>query len=68
MPLDPAEGTCYTKPVHDFVEDDDDLDQMYKIIVRGKYWINPTADGRIVWDRDSSYTSDSNEELEHWEN
>ena len=22
-PLDPAEGACYTEPVHDYVEDDD---------------------------------------------
>jgi len=26
VPVDPAEGACYTEPVHDFVEDDDDLE------------------------------------------
>ena len=65
VPLDPIEGACYTEPICDFVEDDDDLDQIYKITVRNEYWINPTTNGRIVWDRDSSCTSDSDEELEH---
>lgn len=31
VPLDPIEGRHYTKPVHHFVEDDDDLDRIYKI-------------------------------------
>lgn len=31
VPLDPAEGARYTEPVRDFMEDDDDLDQIYKI-------------------------------------
>jgi len=31
-------------------------------------WINPLADGCIACDRDSSCTSDSDEELEHWKN
>ena len=31
VPLDPAEGVHYTEPVHNFVESDDDLDQIYKI-------------------------------------
>lgn len=26
------------------------------------------TNGRIAWDQESSYTSDSNEELEHWQN
>jgi len=29
--IDPAKGVCYTKHVRDFVEEDDDLDQIYKI-------------------------------------
>lgn len=29
IPLDPAEGSRYTKPVHDY-ENDDDLDCIYK--------------------------------------
>ena len=30
--------------------------------------MNPTADGRISWECDSSSTSDSNEEVECWQN
>lgn len=31
VPLDPAKGARYTELVHDFVECNDDLDQIYKI-------------------------------------
>jgi len=31
VPLDPMEGARYTELVHDYVESDDDLDQIYKI-------------------------------------
>ena len=30
--------------------------------------MNPTADGHIAWDRESSFTSNSDEELEHLQN
>lgn len=30
VPLDPAEGSCYTKPVHNY-ESEDDLDCIYRI-------------------------------------
>ena len=66
VPLDPAEGSRYTEPVRDY-ESDDDVDYIYKIIVRDQYWVNPTADGRIAWDREISCTSDSDEELKHWQ-
>ena len=65
--LDPAEGLHYTKPIHDY-ESDDDLDCIYKITAQEQYWMNPKMDGIITWDRESSYTSDSNEELEGWKN
>lgn len=45
VPLDPAEGARYTEPVHDYVESDNELDQIYKITVRYQDWINPTTDG-----------------------
>lgn len=32
--LDPAEGSRYTEPVHDYEESEDDVDQICKIIVR----------------------------------
>lgn len=66
VPLDLMEGSQYIEPIHDFVEDDDDLDQIYKITMWDKYYINPTTDGWIVWDKDSSCTLDSDEELKHW--
>ena len=65
--LDPTKGSRYTKPVH-YYEEEDDLDQIYKITGCNEYWMNPTANGRIKWDRDSSCTSDLDEELKHWQN
>jgi len=62
IPLDPIEGSCYTKLVHDY-ESDDDLDCIYKITAQDKNYVNPTMDGRITWERKSSYTSDSDEEI-----
>ena len=44
VPLDLVEGSCYTKPVHDY-ESDDDLDCIYKITARDQDWVNPTTDG-----------------------
>jgi len=35
IPLDPAEGSRYTEPVHDY-ESNDDLDCIYKITAREK--------------------------------
>ena len=67
VPLDLAEGSCYIEPVRDY-ESDDDLDHIYKLTVRDQDWVNPTTNGRIAWDRESSCTSHSNEELEHWKN
>lgn len=68
VPLDPVEGSRYTETVRDYEESDYDLDKIYKIMVRDQDWVSPTADGWIAWDCDNSYTSDSDEELEHWQN
>ena len=66
VPSDPAEGPCYTELVHDYEESHDDLDRIYKITTRDQVQINPTADGRISWDYESSYTSDLDEEIKRW--
>lgn len=66
VPLDLVEGPRYTKPVHDYEKSDDDLDQIYKITAQDQDWVNPIAARRIAWDRKSSCTSNSDEELEHW--
>ena len=63
VPLDPVEGLRYTELVRGY-ESDDDLDCIYKIIMRYQDWVNPTVDGRITWDHKSSRTLDSDEELE----
>lgn len=63
VPLDPTEGARYTEPVHD-----DELDFIYHITAQDQDQVNPTADGRISWEHDSSYTSDSDEEIERWQN
>jgi len=64
IPLDPTEGLCYTELVRDY-ESEDDIDCIYKIIARDQDWVNPTVDGWITWERESSYTLDSDEEIEH---
>jgi len=65
IPLDPAEGSRYIDPVHDY-ESDDDLNCIYKITPREQVWVNPTMDGWISWECKSSCTSDSDEEIERW--
>ena len=45
VPLNPAEGSCYTKLVRDFMEDYDDVDNIYKITMQNEEWINLTDDG-----------------------
>ena len=62
--LDPIEGERYTEPVHDD-ESDDELDCIYQITTRDQERVNPTADGRISWEHNSSCTLDSDEEVEH---
>jgi len=66
--LDPVEGVHYTEPTRDYEGSDDELDQIYKITTLDQVWINPRAYGRIAWDWESFFTSDSYEELEHWQN
>lgn len=66
VPLYPAKGPCYIDPVHDHEDCYDDLDQIYKITIRDQHWINLIANGLISRDHEISYTSDLEEELEHW--
>ena len=67
VPLDPAEGARYIELMHND-DSDDDLDCIYRITTREQDWVNLTADGRISWERESSYTSNSDEEVERWQN
>jgi len=67
VPLDPVEWARYTKLIADD-ESDDELDCIYQITARDQDRVNPTTNRRISWERDSSCTLDSNEEVEHWKN
>ena len=67
VPLDPAEGVHYIEPMRDN-DSDDELDCIYQITTQDQDWVNSIADGRISWERDSSCTSDSDEEVERWQN
>lgn len=58
VPLDPAEEPRYNELVYDYEESDDDLEQIYKVIMGNQYSVNLTADGKIAWDGESSYISD----------
>lgn len=68
VPLYPAKGLHYTQPVPNYEESDDDFNQSYKITVWDHDSINPKSNWRIACDRESYYTLDSDEELEHWQN
>ena len=63
VPLDPAEGTRYTKHVHTKEE----LDHIYKITAQDEDRVNPTDEGMLYWEKDSECFSDSNQELENWQ-
>ena len=67
IPLDLAKGSRYMEPVFDN-ESDDDLVCIYKITTRDQDWVNRIADGWIAWEHESSCTSDSDEEIERWQN
>ena len=58
--LDLTEGAHYTEPVRD-----DEIDCIYQIMAQDQDPVNTIADGRISWERDSSCTSDLDEEIEY---
>lgn len=49
-------------------DSDENFDCIYEITVRVEDWVNPTINGRISWERESSCTSDLDEEIERWQN
>ena len=67
IPLDLAEGACYTEPVHN-EGSDDELDCIYKITAQNQGWVNLTAEGKVSWEHAYSRTADSDEEDERWHN
>lgn len=65
--LDPIEGTHCTEPVCDD-ESDNELDYIYQIMAQEQDQVNLTIYERISWEHDGSCTSDSDEEVERWQN
>ena len=63
--LDPAEGACYTEAARN-EDSDNELECIYQVITQDRDQMNLTTNGRISWECDISYTSNSNEEIELW--
>ena len=53
--------------MHDY-DSDDDLDCIYKITTQEQDWENLIANGYISWEREISCASNSDEEVERWQN
>ena len=66
VPLDPYEGERYTEPVRE--EDRDVLDHIYNITAKEEDYVNPTTEGIMDWQCDSSCMTDSDDGLENWQN
>ena len=64
VPLDPTEGERYTEPMCE----EEDVDHIYKLTARDEDWINPTTDGVLCWEKNSECFSDSDGEIENWQN
>ena len=64
VPLDPSQGERYTGPVKD--EYQDVLDHIYNITAKEEDYVNPTNEGIMDWQCDSSCMTDSDEGLENW--
>ena len=66
VPLDPSQGERYTEPLRD--EDQDDLDHFYNITAKEEDYVDPSAEGIMDWQCDSSCMTDSDDGLENWQN
>jgi hypothetical protein len=66
-PLDLDEGQRYTEPIR---EEDHayKLENIYKLTTRQHDYINPRADGNPSWRSDNTFSLDSEEALENWQN
>ena len=61
VPLDLSQGERYTEPVKH--EDQDVLYHIYNITAKEEYYVNPTIEGIMDWQCDSSSMTDSDEGL-----
>ena len=64
VPLDPSMGPRYTKPIR-AEEEMKEVDDLYKMTTAQEAYINPTADGTLSQSYASSWTSDSDEDMEN---
>ena len=66
VPLDPSQGERYIEPLRD--EYQDDLEHIYNITDKEEDYVNPTAEGILDSQCDSSCMTDSDDGLENWQN
>ena len=66
-PLDPYQGPRYIEPIR-AKEEAHNMDSLYQMTANQSDYINPTAEGNISWQCDSSCASDSDIGLENWQN
>ena len=66
IPLDPSQGERYTEPLRD--KDQNVLDHIYNITVKEEDYVDPTVEGIMDWQCDSSCMTDSDDGLENWQN
>lgn len=64
VPLELVEGERYTE----LARKEDEMDHIYKLNLKDEDWINPKSDDMPCWEKHNECISDSNEELEDWEN
>jgi len=51
VPLDPSKGARYTEPVKEEYNAVD-IDKIYQVTTKEEEWINPTAEGKLIWKHD----------------
>ena len=44
------------------------MDHIYKLTTRDEDWINSMAHGALFWEKDRKLFSDSDGEIENWQN
>jgi hypothetical protein len=62
--LDPDEGPRYTEPIRE-EDHTSELENIHKLTARQQDYINPIADGNVIWRSDNTCSSDSKEALEN---
>ena len=66
-PLYPYKGPRYTEPIY-AEEEMKEADDLYKMTTVQNDYIDPTVNGTLSWCYASSYTSDSDQGMENWQN